>query len=222
MMKWSGGKSVSVAFALFVATSGSAATIDYTGTINASDSSHNYPWVMGSTMWESIDSGNSTATDSSGIAYFDSHDVVNLSWTFGDLELTDHLSPGVETAGYEIYTENDGSFEPFTMYQDGVVIATGISTSLRTDVENNMDDTAVGVGYVTLTAAGEDSEFYDEIMTLSGNTGELRLDIDSFSPTANEGVFTSTGTVSVVPEPSVGALMGLGLMGFLTFRRFRR
>ena len=220
-MKKINAKSASFVFAVFMAMSSSAATIDYAGTIYTSDTSHSYPWVLGSVMWEAIDSGNSTATNSTGITYFDTHDVSKLTWTFGDLEMTDHLSPGADTAGYEIYTEDDGSTQPFTMLYDGEVIATGVSLSLRTDVENNMDATAVGVGYATLTAAGANSAFYDEIMTLSGNTGNLKIDIDNFDPVEN-GVFNSTGTLSVIPEPSMGALVGFGLMGFVLYRRFRR
>jgi hypothetical protein len=54
-------------------------------------------------MFESLDNGNATATSQVGFSYFDTHDITQLTWTFGDLELTNHLSPGASSAGFEYY-----------------------------------------------------------------------------------------------------------------------
>jgi hypothetical protein len=173
-------------------------------------------------MWGSIETGGGTGTAQAGFAYLASRDVGLLTFTSGDLELTTFQSPGPATLGFERYTENDGSVLPFTIRYDGAIIATGTSDFLYDEVSHQYDLAAVGNGQVTLTAAGADPTFYNEVLALTGGTGRLQVTLASFDPVDNAGLFATTGSFTAVPEPEAySALAAAGLMGWAAWRRSR-
>ena len=191
--------------------------IMFFGQIQSADATAN-DWVLGSTMWGSIDTSSSTATSFVGFDSLDGLDPAKLTWTFGDLELTNFLEPTVGAAGFEVYTENDASIGLLEFFYDGVKWAEGTVDSLRVDVENSNDANAVGSGTATLTSAGADDAFYNEVVAISG--GILTFELDAFDPVDANGLFNTSGTISAVPEPETYALVsGLALIAFAYFRR---
>jgi hypothetical protein len=210
------------ALAFMLAPVSNAASFDFAGSLHAANSTAN-PWVGGSTMWGTIETGDGTGTSQSGFAYLASRDVSLLTFTFGDLELTSSLSPGIGSLGFERYTENDASVMPFTISYNGIPIATGTSDYLYDEVSHSLDFTAVGDGQVTLTAPGGDPTFYNEVTALTGGSRVLQVTLASFDPVDNLGNFTTTGTISAVPEPrEYAALSAAGLIGWAAWRRSRR
>ena len=197
------------------------ATIDYSaGTVFTSDAS-GPSWVGGSLMYKFITSGSSTGTAQSGFSTIP--DITLLTWSFDDLDLDigDSISPGAASAGLEVYRDTDSSSNLQFSY-NGALWVSGLITEYRVNVDNNNDFDATGVGVSTITsftAAGED--FYNEIMTLSGGSGEIGFTADSFAAVA-AGEFTSAGslTISAVPEPNTYALwLGMAVVGFTGTRR---
>jgi hypothetical protein len=76
---------------------------------------------------------------------------------------------------------------------------------------------------VILTAPGADPTFFNEIMALTGNTGQLDLVLSGFFPVNQQGLFATTGTFTAVPEPGEYAALGtLGMAGFALWRRRRQ
>jgi hypothetical protein len=207
---------------LLLAGTGRAATFNFSGDLQAGNLTGN-PWVLLSSMWGSIETGSGTGTSQSGFAYFNTHDISQLTFTFGDLELSSFASPGPGTPGFERYTDTDGSSVPFTIRYAGTTVATGTSVYLYDEVENSNDVTAVGTGQVILTAPGSDPTFFNEIMVLTGNTGQLDLVLTGFFPVNDQGLFATTGTFTAVPEPGEYAALGaLGMAGFALWRRRRQ
>jgi len=92
-----------------------AAYIDYYGTVKA-DTNTSYSWVSGSTMWGTVEDGGGTGTASSGFTSLNGLDISLFTFTFGDLELTNHLSPTATEAGFEYYSESDGSIEKMQFF----------------------------------------------------------------------------------------------------------
>lgn len=209
-----------ISIALVTASPLTAVVINWSGTTTNSDTTSSLAWVQGSHMFESLDNGNATATSQVGFSYFDTHDITQLTWTFGDLELTNHLSPGASSAGFEYYSEADNDVTDFKMFQNGALVASGDVLYLRTDVANSSDTSATGTAEVTLTTAGADSTFFDEVMTLSGGTGTLSVEIGNFDP-VSYGEFDSSGTLTVVPEPRATALF-VGLFALALIQRRQR
>ncbi len=68
---------------------------------------------------------------------------------------------------------------------------------------------------------GGDSTFFDEVMTLSGNTGILAFEFDNFDAVDAAGLFESDGRFTVVPEPSEYAMIfgALGMAAVVLRRR---
>jgi hypothetical protein len=195
------------------------ASVQFSGTTFMSDTSENIPWVLGSVMFESLDSGTATGTSQQGFTFFETNNVNLLTWTFGDLELSSFQSPGVATPGFEIYTETDGNEVPFTLDYDSSVAAVGVVSWLRVDVSNSSDLAATGTAEVILQNPGSDPELFNEIMSLSGNTGILYFTINEFDP-VSFGQFASTGSFTVVPEPSTFAsLAGAFILAYVLRRR---
>lgn len=212
----------SSALALAGATALNAASFDFSGDLHAANST-GIPWVAGSTMWGTLETGGGTGTAQSGFSYLASRDVGLLTFSFGDLELTGFQSPGAASLGFERYTENDASVMPFTIRYDGVVIATGTSDYLYDEVSHSLDFTAVGNGQVTLTAPGSDPAFYNEVTTLTGGSRILQVTLSSFDPVDNAGNFVTTGTFTAVPEPEEYAVLAAaGLIGWAMWRRSKR
>lgn len=206
---------------LFLAGTGRAATFDFSGNLQAGNLT-GLGWVIGSTMWGSIQTGSGTGTSQTGFSYFNTHDIGQLTFTFGDLELSSFASPGPFSPGFERYTDTDGSSVPFTVRYAGDVVATGTSIYLYDEVENFNDVTAVGTGQVILTTPGADPAFFNEVMALTGNSGQLDLVLTGFFPVNNEGLFATTGTFTAVPEPGEYAAVGAaGMVGLALWRRRR-
>ncbi len=212
----------STALALAGATALNAAAFNFAGNLHAGNITAN-PWVGGSTMWGSIETGNGTGTSQSGFAYLAGRDVSLLTFTFGDLELTSSQSPGAASLGFERYTENDASVMPFTILYNGVPIATGTSDYLYDEVSNELDFSAIGNGQVTLTAPGSDPTFFNEVTAITGGSRILQVTLSSFDPVDNLGNFSTSGTISAVPEPEeFAALAAGGLAGWAAWRRSKR
>jgi len=205
--------------ALF-APAAQAAYIDYNGNVNA-DTNTSYSWVLGSTMWGAVESGDGTGTASSGFTSLNGLDISLFSFTFGDLELTDYLSPTATEAGFEYYSEGDGSIEQMQFFYDGGLWASATLNFLQVDVDNSSDASATGFGSANLTSYGLNDAFFNEVMLLTGGTGLLTFDISGFTPINSTGDFTSTGRISVsaVPLPAALWLFGPALLGFMGFRR---
>lgn len=209
-----------------------AQVVVFSGQVQAGNLGAN-PWVQGSTMWESVENGTSTATSVNGFNFPASVAGFNpalftmaLGGTANDgenMELTSSLSPGGATAGFEIYTNSAGSNMGIDFSYNGSLWASGTVDQIRTDVVNSAAQNATGSGQVTLTAAGVDSTFFDEIMTLSGNTGVLAYTFTSFAPVNAQGLFNSAGSFTVVPEPSEYAVVfGVLGIGAVAVRRMKR
>jgi hypothetical protein len=202
-----------------VAVPASAATFDFSGALQAAGG-NGVPWVLGSFMWATIETGGGTGTSQSGFNYFATHDITQLTFTFGDLELSSFLSPGPGSPGFERYTDTDGSSVPFTIRLGGTPIATGTSIYLYDEVSHSNDITAVGTGQVILTAPGADPAFYNEVLALTGGSGQLDLTLTGFFPVNNQGLFATTGSFTAVPEPGEYAAVGAaGLLGLALWRR---
>lgn len=195
----------------------------------ADNSVTTHTWVFGTDMWQKIDWATGEASSQTGFALFDSvYDISKLSWSFGNMPLyngagTSTLSPGAATAGFEDYRTT--AEDNLNVYYDGALWATGTVTRFVTRVDNNTSMTATGIGYATLgghTVAG--TEFYNSIMNLSGQTGEITFYATSFYSTdPGNGMYASDGYFEVIPEPSATALAGGALaLGIAALIRRRR
>lgn len=217
------GKLISgLAGSLLMASTLSAQVFEYGGQTQAANIT-NHDWVLGSKMWGTIEAGSGVGTSSDGFTSLANIDISKFTFTFGDLELTNFLEPGPASAGFEVYSEGDGSVQPIQFFYDGNLWASGDVFDITINVDNSNDATAVGTSRVQLTAPGVDAAFYNEVIALSGGTGLLDFQIADFFPVDDAGLFSSTGSVSPVPEPSTYALVfGMGIAGFAVARRLRR
>ncbi|MBV1961422.1 MAG: hypothetical protein KUG52_05470 [Immundisolibacteraceae bacterium] len=199
-----------------------AAYIDYDGTVEAATPT-NFGFVLGSTMWGSVEQGGGTGTASDGFSSLAGLVLSKFSFTFGDLELTDHLSPTATAAGFEYYSEGDNSIQPMQFFYDGDLWANATLNFLQVDVTNINDADATGSGTANLTSAGVDSAFFNEVMALTSGSGLLTFDIYNFKPVDSGGNFQSAGRISVpsasVPEPTFLLLTGPALLGLFGLRR---
>lgn len=212
---------IAAAFVACTAIAG-AASFDFNGAVHTTDIT-GIPWVGPSTMWGAVDTGGGTAISQSGFAYFGTHDITKLTFSFGDLELSERLSPGPATAGYEIYRELDNSIVPFQIKYDGTVIASGDSLFLRTHVDNDQDYGATGTGQFRITSPGTDPTFYNQVMSLTAGTGLFDATISTFAAVDNLGNFGTSGVMTTaVPEPGTwAAATSLALLAFAALRRNR-
>jgi len=203
---------------LFFSTA-QAAYIDYNGTVKA-DTTTSIPWVAGSTMWGAVEDGTGTGTFSSGFASLNGLDISLFTFTFGDLELTSYLSP-TSVAGFEYYSEGDGSVEQMHFYYDSNLWASATLNFLQVDVDNKDDTSATGFGTANLSSAGVSNAFFNEVMALTGGSGLLNFDVYDFTPVNKTGDFTSIGriTVSSVPLPAAFWLFAPVMLGIMKFRR---
>ena len=206
----------SIALLVASITSASAATIEYTAITQAAGVTSN-PWIFGSTMWGGIEAGTSTATSINGFASLAGATPSLFSWTFGDLELTNFVSPTATTAGYEIYAEGDASVSPLKFWYDGELLATGTVFDIRVNVAHSFDAGSAGVGTGQITGAGANAAFYNEILSLTGGTGNLTFTVEDFYSVSQSGQFGNRGVLSfpspaAVPEStSTGVCLALSL-----------
>ena len=199
-----------------------AAQIQFFGTSqNSVDTG--IPWVGGSTMWGHLDSASGTGLSTTGFNSLTSFDITKLAFNFGNLDLTSHLSPDAASAGYEVYTD-DGSGTPFEFTYDGDLWAAGDVNFLQTDVTNSSDIDATATMSVTLLSAGIDDAFFSEIMLLTGGSGMITLNANSFTPINASGLFSSVTTLELtsVPVPAAVWLFGSGLIGLVGIARRNR
>jgi len=204
----------------FLWTTSQAAIIEYSGTVQAQKDT-DIPWVAGSTMWGEIDSANGVALRSEGLTSLQDLNIALFRFDFGDLELTDYLSPTANEAGWQYYTEGDLIAQPITFYYSDTEWASGKVNFLQTNVNNSADIFATGSGSVNLEAYTTDgSDFYNEVMSLTSGTGLMEFSIANFTAVNNAGLFNSSGKIfiSPVPTPSTMALMLLGLLILSFFR----
>ena len=165
-------------------------------------------------------------------------DITLFTWEFGPMTLLgagigDSVtqSPGAATQGFEDYRYDDSSgaaAKNLTFYYDSNEWVSGYVTQFVVEVDDNSDFDAVGGGsaYIdSFTVAGTD--FYNELMSLTNNTGLLDFVATSFTPVVgtDPGTFSSAGqisTVSAVPEPSSWALIiGSAALAAVASRRWR-
>ena len=111
-----------------------------------------------------------------------------FTWAFGeygDLVLTDHLSPTATEAGFEYYSSEPDKYVDINFLYDGQLLASGRAEYIRVEVDNNWDITAIGKGraYWIMVIL-----IYDEIMAISGGTGVLDFVLDSFYTTNDAGI----------------------------------
>lgn len=177
------------------------------------------------------------ASAQSGLAFFDGveYQIENFFWIIdGGLELYQGpgsltQSPGTDTPGAEDYRNTHSMVNVRFMYDDGlggqgIQLLEGVLSRLVVNVDNYTDYAATGWGKATVTAASWDGEdLYDEIMTLSNGTGALHFDLHTFNPVVMEdpGVFSTSGTIHIVPEPGTYAVI-LSLMAISTVFYIKR
>ena len=199
------------------------------------DQPNSIPWVNHNGnptfMWETVESGTGAADSVNGLnsLSFGGFVAADFTWKIGqaiagggNLELSSSLSPGPASIGFERYTNVNGATAEIQFSYSGDLWATGTVDFIRSEVANINSATATGTGQVTLTSAGVDSTFFDEVMTLSGNSGLLAFEFDNFQAVDAAGLFSSDGRFTVVPEPSEYALM-FGVLGVaaVAYRRRR-
>lgn len=188
-----------------------------------------HPWVWSTNMWTNLSTSSGSASSQEDFSMFDAvYDITKLTWSFGNMPLyngagTSTLSPGAATAGFEDYRTS--ALGNLNVYYDGALWATGTVTRFVTRVDNNTSLTATGIGYATLdghTALG--TQFYNSIMAMSGQTGEVTFYATSFRSTdPGNGMYESDGYFEVIPEPSTTALAGGALaLGIAALIRRRR
>ena len=226
-----------------------AQTITYTdGRTNVQNAS-GPAWVGPTVMFQDIvstyggapgPSGASGAT-STDIDLFDGGgmDITLLTWEFGPMSLTGigvgdsvTVSPGAATAGFEDYRYDDMggvAAANLTFFYEGAEWVSGYVTQFVITVPNNANPNATGTGSARITAnTGAGTDFYNEIMSITGGSGELTFAANNFVSTTGSDPesFTSTGSVTLVaavPEPATwAALAGAAVLGMACFRRRRR
>lgn len=211
-----------------------AQVVEFQGGLTQNADLTDNDWVLfngqPSKMWGTVSSGSATASAVNGFTSLSNATVAGFNialfqWSFGsqgDLELVNFQSPGPATAGFEVYENNVGNAVDITFTYDGDVWATGTVDQIRADVTNNADLNATGTGVVTLTAAGVDDAFFNEVMSKTGNTGRLDYTFNSFTAVNAQGLFQSDGSFTAVPEPAhTAAAVALVCVGAVFIRRRR-
>ncbi len=204
-----------------------AQVVNFSGQVQAGNLTA-IPWVIGSTMWGTIDSGNAAATGAAGFnsLSFGGFNPALFSWTIGnvgELELGANQSPGPALMGFEVYSNTAGPAVDIQFSYNGDLWASGVVDQVRSEVVNNMAAVGTGTGQVTLTAAGVDAAFFNEVMALTAGSGQLDFTFTAFTPVNAQGLFNSAGSFTAVPEPgetAVGFALLTGVV--LSVHRLRR
>eukprot|EP00353_Schmidingerella_taraikaensis_P009139 CAMPEP_0185569494 /NCGR_PEP_ID=MMETSP0434-20130131/2094_1 /TAXON_ID=626734 ORGANISM="Favella taraikaensis, Strain Fe Narragansett Bay" /NCGR_SAMPLE_ID=MMETSP0434 /ASSEMBLY_ACC=CAM_ASM_000379 /LENGTH=187 /DNA_ID=CAMNT_0028184285 /DNA_START=165 /DNA_END=728 /DNA_ORIENTATION=+ len=172
-------------------------------------------------MWGTVESGNAAATSAVGFnsLSFVGFNPALFSWTIGnvgELELDGRLSPGAASIGFEEYRNLAGPAVDIQFSYNGDLWASGVVNEVRSEVVNVNAVTGTGTGLVTLTSAGVDADFFNEVIALTAGSGELNYTFTGFNPVNAQGLFNSVGSFTAVPEPSeyamVFGVLGIGVM----------
>jgi hypothetical protein len=203
-------------------------TITYSGTAQTSGLT-SLPWVHNTFMAQDVTSINVTATGQAGFTSLSSLDLGLVQFTFTTMHLVpaESLSPGTSSEGFELYRPPAPASNSFLVTYNGQAFASGYTDFFRIVVPNSSANTASGSGRAFLSAgAGDGTAFYNEVMALTGNTGQLEFVATSFAassynPLTGSGTYTSNGVLAVVPEPSTYAAIagGVALLGAWWHRR---
>ncbi|MEL0059338.1 MAG: hypothetical protein VW711_04240, partial [Verrucomicrobiales bacterium] len=153
-------------------------------------------------MYLNVEEGTATANSINHLHSLEGLDPNLLTFSFDSgsparLSLTDSLSPGAASEGYEVYTNPTGIPVILTFTYDLDSWATAEVLEITTHVTDWLDDDATGKVRAVLT--GGDSAFYEELMFLSDGSGELDFTFDSFYPVSNplDDLFASIGSFTV-------------------------
>ena len=204
-----------------------AQVVEFSGQVQASNLTA-IPWVTGSTMWGQIDSGNAGATSAVGFTSlsFGGFNPALFTWTIGnggELELGLNQSPGPALIGFEVYENTAGPAVDIQFSYNGDLWASGVVDQVRSEVANVNAQVGTGTGLVTLTAAGVDDSFFNEVIALTGGSGKLNYTFTAFNPVNAQGLFNSLGSFTAVPEPTETAMVFgiLGLGAVVLHRRIK-
>lgn len=180
--------------------------------------------------FQNTDSGQGTGISTTG-----SSTVAGpIDFVLGDLEQIGFVggsSGGPATV--QIYGEGDGNPNFINLFDGGTLLAQGeyLEQVVTTDFDTGI---ATAVGRIRLLSAGVDPAFFNEVMQLTGGTGIIRFEVDSFAatflspdpledPEAATGEFATTGRFIVTPEPgAVWLMLVAALMATGTVLRHRR
>lgn len=171
-----------------------AAFIDFNSQLKATGTT-TIPWVFGSTMWSEIVSSTGSGSDSEGFSSLDGLDLSKFTFSFGGLTLTSFLSPGPSSPGFERYT---GATDPFEFFYDGQLWASGTVAYVQNDVANSTD-LGGATSEITLTSAGVNDAFYNEMLALTDGTGTFIMTAGNFQQVDAFGLFSSTTSI-VLPD----------------------
>lgn len=204
------------------------ATVTYSGNATTTGVSV-LPWIHPTMMAQQVTSIGVTATGQAGFTSLSGLDLSKLQFTFTTMYLSEgeSLSPGPSSEGYQLFRPPAPGTNSFLVTYNGSAFASGHVDFFRIAVPNNSATTLTASGRAFLTTgSGEGAAFYNEVMTLSGNTGRLDFAATNFSstgynPSTQTGTYSSTGVMAVVPEPSTYAAIagGVELLGALWQRR---
>ena len=180
-------KRIAILALLLQSFAANAAFINFNSQLQAAGTT-THPWVFGSTMWSEIVSSSGIGSSYEGFSSLNGLDISKFSFSFGGLTLTSFLSPGVNSPGFERYT---GATDPFEFFYDGQLWASGTIAYVLNEVENS-NDLGGATSEITLTSAGVDDTFYNEMLALTDGTGTFIMTAGNFQQVDENGLFSST------------------------------
>ncbi|MDB4485383.1 hypothetical protein N9079_03000, partial [bacterium] len=181
----------------------SCPVVEFNGQLQA-DELTDTPWVTNASMWGIVDHGNASATSATGFLSmnFPGFNPSLFRWEFGNtenLELSTAISPSAVSPGKEIYTNTQGAAVRIEFFYDNVLWATGVVDFIEVNVADVNAAGATGSGGVTLTSSGNTSDFFDEVMALTGGSGGLVFTFNGFEAVNAQGLFQTQGSFTLDP-----------------------
>lgn len=216
---------------LLVPQLSSAATIDVSGSIVASDATGPYILTYGGVdfyAFNNFNNGTATATGFNGFSSLAGVSPSNISFDFGGVvRLSTVTNPASCTYGVDCLqsiSSYGGPSSSFDVYVNGTWVANGYVSSFVattiTDPNNPNFATATASGTAVVTGAGAGpNSFYNEVMSLTGGSGVVGVNAPQFYTLAytDPATFQLSGTLTV-PEPSALALLGVASIVLLATR----